>query len=157
MTRVESVGNIKKTEILRIKQVQLTYLDQPSETDVKSKQLSDLADLISKGEYYFRKAIIKIQLQQLPLNEFYRNMWPQYIAHYSLDDSEAFHEDLTLSFLHMLRGDSSDRLHFWNHSMWAPFSHFDTQTKHRWLVQVISGYVGFKKIYAGSRQISIGM
>ena len=58
MTRVESVGNIKKTEILRIKQVQLTYLDQPSESDVKSKQLSDLADLISKGEYYFRIAII---------------------------------------------------------------------------------------------------
>ena len=74
-----------------------------------------------------------------------------------MDDSEAFHEDLTLSFLHMLRGDSSDRLHFWNQSMWAPFSHFDTQTKHRWLVQVISGYVGFKKIYAGSRQISIGL
>ena len=58
VTRVESVGNIKKTEILRIKQVQLTYLDQPAETDVKSKQLSDLADLISKGEYYFRIAII---------------------------------------------------------------------------------------------------
>ena len=57
VTRVESVGNIKKTEILRIKQVQLTYLDQPAETDVKSKQLSDLADLISKGEYYFRIAI----------------------------------------------------------------------------------------------------
>ena len=54
---MESVGNIKKTEILRIKQVQLTYLDQPAETDVKSKQLSDLADLISKGEYYFRIAI----------------------------------------------------------------------------------------------------
>ena len=56
----------------------------------------------------------------------------------------------------MLRGDPSESKYFWNQSMWAPFSHFDKNQKVSWLVQIISGYAGFKKIYAGSRQITIG-
>ena len=50
--RVEKVGVLVRSEVLRIKGIRMVYLAQPK-VEVKSKQLNDIAELLSKGEYYF--------------------------------------------------------------------------------------------------------
>lgn len=72
--RVEKVGVLSRSEVLRVKGIRLVYVAQPK-VDVKSKQLNDIAELMAKGEYYF-----------------------------SLAEADAEAEDLTLSFLNEIRG-----------------------------------------------------
>ena len=72
--RVEKVGVLSRSEVLRVKGIKLVYVAQPK-VEVKSKQLNDIAELMAKGEYYF-----------------------------SLAEADAEAEDLTLSFLNEIRG-----------------------------------------------------
>ena len=73
---------------------------------------------------------------------------------YSLAEGDQEAEDLTLSFLSEIRGDSSNPEYFWNQSMWSSFSHLPHDIASKWLVPIICGYVGSKRVYAGSRQAS---
>ena len=40
--------------------------------------------------------------------------------------------------------------------MWSSFAHLPHDIASKWLVPIICGYVGSKRVYAGSRQLTIG-
>ena len=71
------------------------------------------------------------------------------------DDSDP--SDLTISFQARLTGADSNQKFFWNVALWSHFGRLDREQKLHWLVRIISGYANFKKVYAGAKQITLGV